>query len=66
MAAVNAWVIVKNNNLDFALKQLKRKLKEAGTFQKLEEVSTYEKPSAKKRRITIQNKRRKPNKNNNN
>jgi len=53
MAAINAMVIVKNNNVDVALKIFKRKLKEAGTMEKLNEKLEYEKKSARKRRIRL-------------
>ncbi len=43
-------VIVKNNNVDRALRTLKRKLNEDGMFRKLAEKQRYEKPSDKRRR----------------
>lgn len=43
-------VQVKNNNVDRALKALKRKLADDGLFRKLQERERYEKPSDKRRR----------------
>ena len=43
-------VIVKNNNVDRAIRSLKRKLNEDGMFRKLQEQERYEKPSDKRRR----------------
>lgn len=43
-------VQVKNNNVDRAIKALKRKLNEDGIFKKLQERERYEKPSDKRRR----------------
>lgn len=54
MAAVNATVVVRNNNVDFALKQLKRKLKDADTMKKYEEHLAFEKPGIKRRRKKLQ------------
>lgn len=54
MAAVNAWVKVHNNDVDFAMKQLKRKLKDENTMLKYEEHLAFEKPSVKKRRKQLQ------------
>ena len=45
------YVEVKNNNIEFALKQLKQKVKESNLMVKLREKSHYEKPSAKRRHI---------------
>lgn len=42
---------IRNNNLDRALKVMKRKLKEEGFFRKLQEKQSYEKPSEKRRRL---------------
>lgn len=43
-------VQVKNNNLERAIRTLKRKLAEDGMFRKLQEKERYEKPSDKRRR----------------
>lgn len=43
-------VQVKGNNVDRALRSLKRKLAEDGLFEKLREKEAYEKPSDKRRR----------------
>jgi small subunit ribosomal protein S21 len=43
-------VQVKNNNLERAIRTLKRKLAEDGAFRKLQEKERYEKPSDKRRR----------------
>lgn len=51
MAAVNVTVFVKNNNVDFALKQLKKKMKDDRVMQLYEEHLAYEKPSTRKKRL---------------
>ena len=56
--ATNAGVIVKHNNVDFALRTLKSKLKDANVMKYYEEHLYYEKPSEKKRRRRQQAKRR--------
>ena len=38
-------VIVKNNNVDFALKKFKRMVKDSGMMLELKKKSYYEKPS---------------------
>jgi small subunit ribosomal protein S21 len=43
-------VQVKNNNVDRALRTLKKKLADDGLFRKLQERECYEKPSDKRRR----------------
>ena len=43
-------VIVKNNNVDRAIRSLKRKLNEDGMFKALQTRERYEKPSDKRRR----------------
>ena len=43
-------VEVRNNNMDRALRVLKRKLIEEGVFKELQERRFYEKPSERKRR----------------
>lgn len=44
------YVEVRNNNVDRAIRLLKRKLAEEGVFKELQERRFYEKPSDKKRR----------------
>lgn len=44
-------VEVRNNNMDRALRTLKRKLIGEGFFRELQERRFYEKPSVKKRRL---------------
>ena len=46
---------VKDNNVEQALKILKRKLQREGFFKILKLKSTYEKPSEKKKRIKQEN-----------
>lgn len=43
-------VEVRNNNVDRALRALKRKLVEDGLFKEIQERRFYEKPSERKRR----------------
>tara|TARA_Y100001963_G_C6673232_1_gene396147 strand:+ start:404 stop:628 length:225 start_codon:yes stop_codon:yes gene_type:complete len=43
-------VYVKNNNIEFALKKFKRKVKNSGLLLELKERQYYEKPSAIRRR----------------
>ena len=43
-------VIVKNNNIDRAIRSLKKKLDDDGLFRKLQEKQRYEKPSDRRRR----------------
>lgn len=43
-------VQVKGNNVDRAIRQLKKKLSEDGVFKKLQEKQRYEKPSDARRR----------------
>lgn len=43
-------VQVKGNNVDRAIRQLKKKLAEDGVFKKLQEKQRYEKPSDARRR----------------
>ena len=43
-------VTVKNNNVERAIRSLKRKLNEDGMFRLLQEKERYEKPSDKRRR----------------
>jgi small subunit ribosomal protein S21 len=44
-------VEVRNNNVDRALRVLKRKLIDEGVFKELQERRFYEKPSDKRRRL---------------
>ena len=46
---------VKDNNIEQALRVLKRKLQREGFFKVVKMKSTYEKPSEKKKRITTEN-----------
>ena len=43
------YVEVKNNNIEFALKQLKQKVKESNLMVELKEKSYYTKPSMRRR-----------------
>lgn len=45
------YVQVINNNVDRALRTLKKRLTEDGFFRELQERRTYEKPSDKRRRL---------------
>jgi small subunit ribosomal protein S21 len=42
-------IVVKNNNIEFALKQFKRKVKDSGLLLELREREFYKKPSDIKR-----------------
>lgn len=44
-------VEVRNNNVDRAIRVLKRKLTDEGLFQELQKRRFYEKPSDRKRRL---------------
>ena len=46
---------VKDNNIEQALRILKRKLQREGFFKNIKLKSTYEKPSEKKKRIKQEN-----------
>ena len=46
---------VKDNNIEQALRILKRKLQKDGFFKIIKLKDTYEKPSEKKKRITQEN-----------
>ena len=46
---------VKDNNIEQALRILKRKLQREGFFKNIKLKSTYEKPSEKKKRIKLEN-----------
>jgi len=48
-------VIVKDNNIEQALRILKRKLQKDGFFKIIKLKDTYEKPSEKKKRIKQEN-----------
>ena len=49
---------VKDNNVEQALRVLKRKLQRDGFFKVIKLKNTYEKPSEKKKRIKTENKKR--------
>ena len=49
---------VKDNNIEQALRVLKRKLQRDGFFKVIKLKNTYEKPSEKKKRILQENKKR--------
>ena len=49
------YVTVRDNNVDQALRILKRKLQREGFFRILKTKSNYEKPSEKKKRILQEN-----------
>ncbi|MBA1340121.1 MAG: small subunit ribosomal protein S21 [Pelagibacterales bacterium] len=49
---------VKDNNIEQALRVLKRKLQRDGFFKVVKLKSTYEKPSEKKKRINQENVKR--------
>ena len=49
---------VKDNNIEQALRLLKRKLQREGFFKIVKLKSTYEKPSEKKKRIKQENMKR--------
>lgn len=44
-------VEVRNNNIDRAMKVMKRKLKDEGIFREMQKHRFYEKPSEKRKRI---------------
>ena len=46
---------VKDNNIEQALRILKRKLQKEGFFKEIKLKNTYEKPSEKKKRIKKEN-----------
>ena len=46
---------VKDNNVEQALRVLKRKLQKEGFFKIMKMKSNYEKPSEKKKRIRLEN-----------
>ena len=49
---------VKDNNVEQALRVLKRKLQKEGFFKIIKMKSNYEKPSEKKKRIRLENLKR--------
>ena len=49
---------VKDNNVEQALRVLKRKLQRDGFFKVIKLKNTYEKPSEKKKRIRLENLKR--------
>ena len=49
---------VKDNNVEQALRVLKRKLQKEGFFKIIKMKSIYEKPSEKKKRIKLENLKR--------
>ena len=49
---------VKDNNVEQAIRVLKRKLQKEGFFRVMKMKSTYEKPSEKKKRIKTENLKR--------
>ena len=46
---------VKDNNVEQAIRVLKRKLQKEGFFKVIKMKSTYEKPSEKKKRVQTEN-----------
>ena len=46
---------VKDNNVDQALRVLKRKLQKEGFFKIIKMKSNYEKPSERKKRVKLEN-----------
>ena len=55
---VNTKIEVKDNNIEQALRVLKRKLQRDGFFKVVKLKSVYEKPSEKKKRIKTENLKR--------
>ena len=49
---------VKDNNVEHAIRILKRKLQKEGFFKIIKMKSNYEKPSEKKKRIKLENLKR--------
>lgn len=49
---------VKDNNIEQAIRVLKRKLQKEGFFKVMKMKSTYEKPSEKKKRVQTENLKR--------
>ena len=48
-------VIVRDNNVDKAMRKLKRMVKNAGILQEIKERQFFQKPSEKKKRILQEN-----------
>ena len=48
-------IVVKDNNVEQAIRVLKRKLQKEGFFKIIKMKSIYEKPSEKKKRIRLEN-----------
>ncbi len=51
-------VIVHNNDIDRALRELKRKVQREGLMRELKRRTTYEKPSVRKKRKSLEAERR--------
>ena len=51
-------IVVKDNNVEQAMRVLKRKLQRDGFFKIIKLKNTYEKPSEKKKRIRLENVKR--------
>ncbi|NIP49234.1 MAG: 30S ribosomal protein S21 [Phycisphaerae bacterium] len=51
-------ITVRNNDVNFALKKLKRKLQQEGMFRELRNRRFHEKPSVKRRRKAKESQRR--------
>ena len=51
-------VIVQNNDIDRALRDLKRKIQREGLMRELKRRTAYEKPSVKKKRKSMEAERR--------
>ena len=51
-------VIVRDNNVDHALRTLKKKMQREGMYREMKKRRAYEKPSEKKARLTNESTRR--------
>jgi small subunit ribosomal protein S21 len=51
-------VFVRDNDVDYALRQLKRKLRREGLFRELKRRRAYEKPSERRTRERLESVRR--------
>lgn len=51
-------IIVRNNDLDRAIRDLKREMQKEGIVRELKRRSAYEKPSVKKKRKSMEAERR--------
>ncbi|MDY6821163.1 MAG: 30S ribosomal protein S21 [Deferribacterota bacterium] len=58
MLAVNAIVKVRNNNVDGALKLLKKKIEREGLIKEIKRHTYYEKPTEIKRKKILKAKRK--------